>query len=58
MNIRATIARFVMEFDFEFAPGTNSRQFEDDAMDNFILRPGKLMVVLKKRETKAQDAVA
>lgn len=58
MNIRATIARFVMEFDVEFAPGTNSRQFEDDAMDNFILRPGKLMVVLKKRETKAQDAVA
>ncbi|PLB54730.1 cytochrome P450 [Aspergillus steynii IBT 23096] len=58
MNLRTTIARLVTQFDFEFAPGENPRQFEEDAMDNFILSIGKLMVVLRKRETKAQNVVA
>ncbi|KAI9035869.1 cytochrome P450 [Aspergillus affinis] len=49
MNLRTTIARLVMEFDFDFAPGENLRQFEDDAQDNFALFPGKLMVVLRRR---------
>ncbi|KAK1144294.1 hypothetical protein N8T08_005708 [Aspergillus melleus] len=52
---QTTIARFVTEFDFEFAPGENPRQFEDDAQDNFALFPGKLMVVLRRREKEAGD---
>jgi cytochrome P450 len=50
MNIRTTIARLVMGFDFEFAPGEEGKGVEEDSKDHFTLAAGELRVVFRKRK--------
>jgi tryprostatin B 6-hydroxylase len=49
MNLRSTIARLVMEFDFQFAPGEDGSRFLGDAKDNFVFYPGDLNMVFTRR---------
>ncbi|EAW10404.1 cytochrome P450 [Aspergillus clavatus NRRL 1] len=49
MNLRATVARLVITFDVEFAPGEDGRAFVEKAQDNFVLYPGALNLTFKKR---------
>ncbi|KAL3447168.1 cytochrome P450 [Aspergillus insuetus] len=49
MNLRSTIARLVMEFDFEFAPGEDGSRFLGDGKDNFVFYPGDLNMVFTRR---------
>ena len=52
LNLRVTLARLVLTFDFGFAPvGTDPvRAFTDGEMDCFVIVPPPLMICFKKRE--------
>ncbi|KAL2868106.1 cytochrome P450 [Aspergillus lucknowensis] len=49
MNLRTTVARLVMEFDIEFAPGEDGSRFLGDAKDNFVFYFGHLNLVFTRR---------
>lgn len=52
MNIRVTLARIVMRYDFSFAPDRSNpiADFEDNMSDHFTLQPGPLYLRLEKRK--------
>ncbi|KAL4878233.1 cytochrome P450 [Aspergillus karnatakaensis] len=49
MNLRTTLARLVMQFDFKFAPGEDGSHFLGDAKDNFVFYFGELNMVFTRR---------
>lgn len=49
MNIRTTIARLVMAFDFSFGPGEDGRKFEGEAKEQFTIGYGSLMISFRER---------
>ncbi|PTU24177.1 hypothetical protein P175DRAFT_0513208 [Aspergillus ochraceoroseus IBT 24754] len=50
MNIRTTVARLVMEFDVELAPGEDGSRFLGKAKDNFVLYYGELNLAFTHRK--------
>ncbi|KAL4963585.1 cytochrome P450 [Aspergillus stella-maris] len=49
MNLRATVAELVMEFDVAFKEGDRGEAFVRDARDNFVYYAGGLELVFSKR---------
>ncbi|KAL4794206.1 cytochrome P450 [Aspergillus venezuelensis] len=49
MNLRATVAQLVMEFDVAFKQGDRGEAFVRDARDNFVYYAGGLELVFSKR---------
>lgn len=50
MNLRVTLSQLIMEFDVQFAPGEDGKQFLADAKDNFVMYFGKLELAFTRRE--------
>lgn len=51
MELRIIIASTVWNYDFQFAPGEDGSTIENETLDLVILKPGKLDLVFRKRET-------
>lgn len=49
LNLRTTIARLILEFDFEFAPGDDGTAVERDATSQFTAAPGVLNLRFVRR---------
>lgn len=49
MNLRTTVARLVMAFDFSFAPNEDGQNFEGQAKEQFTIAYGDLMISFKER---------
>lgn len=49
LNMRNTLSRLILNFDFEFAPGHSRTEFEDKMKDRFVLYPGDLYLTFSKR---------
>ena len=52
MNLRTTVARFVMNFDIRFSPedDDNGRRFEAGTTEHFTLSPAVLNMCFEKRQ--------
>ena len=49
MNLRTTVARLLREFDVSIAPDEDCAGIEEDTKEHFLLEPGPLRMVLRKR---------
>ncbi|GME33310.1 Cytochrome P450 [Neofusicoccum parvum] len=52
MELRSLLARIVLRFDFEFAPGEDGVRFEKYPMDTFTMTNQPLQMVFKERSFK------
>ena len=50
LNLRTTVARLLLEFDVEFAPGETGWDLEQNAWEHFTLAPGQLHLRFTKRK--------
>ncbi|KAL8743874.1 MAG: hypothetical protein Q9190_003812, partial [Brigantiaea leucoxantha] len=49
LSLRTTIAKLLLEYDFEFAPGKTGKGVEEGSSEYFTLMPGDLRLVFRKR---------
>jgi len=49
MELRCVIAKLLVAFDFEFAPGEDGTELIQKGRDHFTMEPGPLNLVFKAR---------
>ena len=49
LNIRTTLARLLLTYDFAFAPGETGRGIQEDSQEHFMLAPGDLHIAFRAR---------